>query len=99
VSNPKNPSLDALEAIPAEQIPAVLLRLAAQIMATPVPTQHGPHGKAADELLNPEQAAKLLRVSKKYIYRHARELGAIRLGGGSRGRLRFSAAKLARVTQ
>jgi hypothetical protein len=33
----------------------------------------------------------LLGVSRRYVYEHADELGAVRLGGGSKPRLRFDA--------
>jgi len=35
------------------------------------------------------EVARRLGVSRDYVYEHAEELGAIRLGEGSRGRLRF----------
>ncbi len=33
--------------------------------------------------------ARLLGVSRAYVYEHADELGALRLGGGPKARLRF----------
>lgn len=48
----------------------------------------------ADDLLSPAEAAKLLHVSTKYLYGHARELGVVRLGKGPRGRLRFRRSRL-----
>jgi hypothetical protein len=87
-----------LDAIPPESIPAAIARLAARAMvAAPVAP---PAAAQADELLGPDAAAKLLHVSRRYVYVHAHELGAIRLGKGTRGRLRFSRAKLlARVAK
>ncbi len=43
------------------------------------------------QLLTPEQVARLLNVSVRFVREHASELGAIRLGGGKHraGRLRF----------
>lgn len=50
------------------------------------------------ELLRPEPAHRLvdaatlagaLGVDRSYVYAHAEELGAVRLGGGSKPRLRF----------
>ena len=86
-----------LDAIPVESIPAAIARLAARAMVpVPVPTS----AAQADELLGPDAAAKLLHVSRRYVYVHSGELGAIRLGKGSRGRLRFSRTKLlARVAK
>ena len=98
MSHPKTDSFASIDAIPADAIPAAIARLAARAMTTPPATLPRRETSAA-ALLTPDQAAKLLGMSRKYVYRHSRELGAIRLGRGSRGRLRFSAAKLARVTQ
>jgi hypothetical protein len=53
----------------------------------------------APTLLTAAELAERLGVSREWIYRHADELGAIRLPGGSkeRGRLRFDAARVATV--
>lgn len=40
-------------------------------------------------LVDAAELAELLDVSRAYIYEHAPELGAVRLGDGKRGRLRF----------
>ncbi|MDO8209272.1 helix-turn-helix domain-containing protein [Conexibacter sp. CPCC 206217] len=40
-------------------------------------------------LLTVEQVAEMLQVKPEWVYEHAGELGALRLGGGARGRLRF----------
>src|ERR1700758_4626501 len=55
----------------------------ARSYATPVPQ--------IDELLTPEQTARLLAMSPKFVRDHAREIGAVRFGGGKKraGRLRF----------
>jgi len=87
----------SLDAIPAEQIAAAIARLAARAMATPATVPSGV-SVAPDELLTPQQAAKLLRVSRKYVYGHVRELGGVRLGEGDHARIRFQRSKvLARI--
>ena len=45
------------------------------------------------ELVSVEALAKRLHVSTDYVYSHAGELGAIRLGNGPKARLRFDVAK------
>lgn len=64
--------LEQLDQLPAEQIGAAIARLAGRILAT--------EPEPADELLTPEEAAKRLRVDRRWVYRHARELGAVRFG-------------------
>jgi excisionase family DNA binding protein len=88
MSNPKSDPFAALDALPAAAIPAAISFLSAKLMAAPIggATTAPP---IADELLTPEQAAKLLRVSRKYVYSHVRELGGTRLGKGERARIRF----------
>jgi hypothetical protein len=46
-------------------------------------------------LLTVEQVAKHLAVSSDWVYRHADDLGAVRLGGGAKPRLRFYASTVA----
>lgn len=46
------------------------------------------------DLVDASEAARLLGVGRHYIYTHADELGAIRLGDGERGRLRFDRKRL-----
>ena len=41
------------------------------------------------QLLEPKQLAEALNVSLDYIYAHAADLGAMRLGDGPKARLRF----------
>lgn len=44
---------------------------------------------AADRLVTAAEVAHELRVERQWVYEHAEELGARRLGDGPRGRLRF----------
>jgi hypothetical protein len=46
----------------------------------------------AEPLLTAKQVAERFNVDRSWVYAHARELGAFRLGGGSRARLRFDPA-------
>lgn len=41
-------------------------------------------------LVNAKELARVLDVSREYVYRHRRELGGIPIGGGDKPRLRFS---------
>jgi hypothetical protein len=47
--------------------------------------------------LNAAEVAQLLHVTREWVYQHADELGAVRLGGGRRPRLRFRREGLAAV--
>ena len=44
------------------------------------------------DLIDSVEVARRFSVSRDYVYEHAEELGAIRLGSGSRARLRFDPA-------
>jgi len=44
---------------------------------------------SAYRLLEPKQLAEALNVSLDYVYAHATDLGAMRLGDGPKARLRF----------
>ncbi len=50
---------------------------------------------AAATWLNATEVAQLLHVTREWVYQHADELGAVRLGGGRRPRLRFRPERLA----
>jgi len=47
------------------------------------------------ELVDAEQVARRFGVSRDYVYEHAGDLGAVRLGDGPRARLRFDLATVA----
>jgi hypothetical protein len=47
-------------------------------------------------LLKADELAAVLGVDRSYVYEHADELGAWRLGSGSRARLRFDLADVRR---
>ena len=71
--------LATLDAVPRELVPAAITRLAARLMAAP-------EQPANDQMLTPDEAARLLRTTRRFVYRNARALGAIRL---SERQLRF----------
>ena len=83
-------ALAVLDAIPAERIPAAIARLAARAMEPPAAPE------PADELLTPDEVAALLRADRRFVYRHARAIGGVRL---SRRKLRFSAARVRRYIE
>ena len=85
------PALEVLDGIPPALIPAAIARLAARQMDAP-PAAPEP----ADELLTPEEVAAILKSDRRFVYRHARELGGVRL---SRRKLRFSAARVRRYVE
>lgn len=51
-----------------------------------------------NRLLTVEEVAERLAVSCDYVYRHANQLGAVRLGEGQRQPLRFPANVVERAT-
>jgi predicted DNA-binding transcriptional regulator AlpA len=50
-----------------------------------------------DALLTAAQVAARLGVDRSWVYAHANELGAVRLGNGPRARLRFDPAVVEQV--
>lgn len=46
-------------------------------------------GPSVYQLLDPKELARALNVSLDYVYAHAVDLGAMRLGDGPKARLRF----------
>lgn len=51
-------------------------------------------GRADVELVDAVEIARRFGVSREFVYSHAEELGAIRLGAGRKPRLRFDPAKV-----
>jgi excisionase family DNA binding protein len=76
---PKNVHLDA------ESVEAVARRVA-DLLREDTPTT---------DMLTVAEVARRFRVSRDYVYRHADELGAVRVGNGSRPRLRFDLDRVA----
>jgi hypothetical protein len=54
---------------------------------------------APSPLVDARELARLLGVTRSAVYHHARDLGAIRIGAGERGRLRFDPAVAMRAMQ
>lgn len=52
----------------------------------------------AERLVTPAELATFLAVDRSYVYEHADELGAYRLGSGPRARLRFDLEEVRRRT-
>ena len=70
------PSMEPIED-PLERLALMLAPLVAEAMGGPSP------------FLDAAQVARRYGVDRGWVYEHAAELGAIRLGGGPRPRLRF----------
>jgi hypothetical protein len=49
---------------------------------------------ANGSMIDAAEVARRLGVSRSFVYRHAHELGGVRLGDGTKAPLRFDAAKL-----
>lgn len=45
-------------------------------------------------LVDVDDVCRLLRIEREWVYAHKLELGAVRIGEGERGPLRFDAAKV-----
>ena len=52
-----------------------------------------PRALAAAYLVDAATLAEILTVERDWVYAHARELGAVRLGDGPKARLRFDPAR------
>jgi excisionase family DNA binding protein len=79
--------LAVLDAIPRELLPAALARLTARVLEPP-PAQPPP---VQERLLTPDEAAAILGVHRRWIYKNADLLGAQKL---SRRKLRIHEASL-----
>lgn len=73
----------AVEQFPPETIEAIAQRVA-ELLRQPHPPTSG------RGLVTAEQLASQLGLSRAWVYEHAQELGAIRLGAGPKARLRFN---------
>lgn len=54
-----------------------------------------PGGQGEGEMITAAQVSRRWGVSRRWVYDHADALGAVRLGGGPRPRLRFDPAEVA----
>lgn len=83
-------SWEAIRRTAAEIGPETIERIAqrvAQLLADDAPLPSGPVG-----LIDASRLARHLGLSRAWVYEHARELGAIKVGSGPRARLRFDLA-------
>jgi hypothetical protein len=48
----------------------------------------------SEDWIDAAEVARRFSLSRDYVYEHAAEFGAVRLGGGPKARLRFSPAKV-----
>lgn len=78
--------LAALDAIPRELLPAAIAKLAARAME-PLPAPEPAEPTESGELLTAGEVAKRLQVAKRWVYRHADQLHAVRL---SEAKVRFT---------
>jgi hypothetical protein len=62
---------DCIDALPRDQLPAALARIAARLLEVPPPT--------TGRMLTPDDVAARFRVNRRWVYRHADQLGAERL--------------------
>lgn len=54
-------------------------------------------GQASAELVDATEIARRFGVSRDFVYDHADDLGAVRLGDGPKARLRFDPTKVGRA--
>jgi len=73
----------AVVELSAETIEQIALRVA-RLLEEREP-QHAP----IEGLVDAGELARLLGVTRAWVYQHAQELGAVRIGSGPRARLRF----------
>jgi hypothetical protein len=78
----------AIEQLPPETIEAIAQRVADLLRAEPAT-------HSASRLVDAGQLARQLGLTRAWVYEHARDLGAIRLGDGPKARLRFNPATAA----
>jgi hypothetical protein len=76
----------------------VLALRVAELLANQLPTPPSATG-APGRLLSATEVSEWWGVSRGWVYEHATELGAIRIGDGERPRLRFDPEQVARRLQ
>lgn len=86
-----------VEAVQSKELPDLAGELArASALVTlrlNTPRENGAKAPATDRMLTAKQAANILSMSDKWVYRHARELGGTELSPGA---VRFSARAIKR---
>jgi hypothetical protein len=76
----------------AESIEALATRLA-ELLGEPRQQELGAAGEK--KMISAAKVSELWGVSRRWVYDHAEELGALRLGSGPRPRLRFDPEEVA----
>ncbi len=84
------PSAGELSLSPAE------LALAERIAAEVARRLAGEPGAEPTKLIDAGEVSRILGCERSWVYEHQAELGVIRLGHGSKPRLRFERARIAR---
>ena len=89
---PVEPLLSGATSSNVEQLAAVLAPMIAErlavLLAAPA-VEPTPPAVDAGRLLSAAELAERLGVARSYVYAHAVELGAVRIGSGAKPRLRF----------
>jgi hypothetical protein len=87
--------LDAVRTLPAMDLPRLLgdieegrATALARLSAPPVPIESSVD-RNSDDLLDVDAAASYIGMSSKWIYRHSAIMPVVRIGFGTRPRLRF----------
>ncbi|HEY5333049.1 MAG TPA: hypothetical protein VIJ21_05820 [Solirubrobacterales bacterium] len=90
---PENPSPFAFDAPSPEFVEALADALAPKVAA--LLAGGVGHGGGQSALVDVAEIARRFGLSRGYVYEHADELGAVRIGDGPRARLRFDVAEVA----
>ncbi len=88
----------ALAELSPEAVEQIALRVAELLRSERLGAGDGETGSTT-ELVDANELAARLGVSRYWVYEHAGELGAIAMGRGSRPRLRFDPAAAAQALQ
>lgn len=86
--------LDVVRNVPATELPALIGQLAEvhavaiSRLSTPVPVE-APGDRNGEDVLDVEEAAAYIDMSAKWLYRHYTIIPHVRIGFGSKPRLKF----------
>ena len=81
-SRPAPDPLETLRTLPRELLPAAIALLAARMMEPVAAPTVLPIG---DRMLSPDEVAERTGTSRKWVYRHAAQLGAVKLSHSKLG--------------
>src|SRR5438046_258779 len=88
----RNPQDQAVE-LGSEAVDAIARRLE-ELLAPRIAQLVEPRAAGAPELIDAREVSRRFGVSRDWVYAHSEELGAVRLGAGSKPRLRFDPARV-----